>query len=247
MRWPASDRRVTKRLLIRRAGAYGIHMPSRWRRQTMCDHLNEYEACRMIQRAYRTRSMCNSVCPITLEELPLDRSKSFCFVTSDSRRVGYDAHALASYIDTSGDIRDPLTRECYSDNDLRRLERQTGRRLRVRPTELLIDVVIDPAEEIPSTTIYNASQQLIDDVRRIITMVGAGQMGADEFVRYLFIQFTPAVQIMNDLLRPAPQSQRDFLEALTQLVDSAETEHVSDDERWCLQTLGVVAQLVSQH
>ena len=61
-------------------------------------------------------------CPITLTKLSELSVPIFWYLTLSGKKVGYDAGALAAYLVSSGDFRDPTTREVYTDKHLAEMD-----------------------------------------------------------------------------------------------------------------------------
>jgi len=58
-------------------------------------------------------------CPITRE--PIRQNDVFTFTTSNGKEIHYSARAIVAYINHSGTLRDPITREPLNHHHLRRL------------------------------------------------------------------------------------------------------------------------------
>ena len=63
--------------------------------------------------------------PVSLERVRV----SFPVVRGDSKHV-YDANHLLDYIEKTGDLADPLTRQLFTSLDLTRLQRTTGKMMK---------------------------------------------------------------------------------------------------------------------
>ena len=73
----------------------------------------------MIQRAFRYYFYKNATDHITLEPIGFP---CFIYRTKSGKNYFYSYDSIIKYIMKTGDCRDPMTRETYSDNDLIRLD-----------------------------------------------------------------------------------------------------------------------------
>jgi hypothetical protein len=86
--------------------------------------INRNFAARTIQRQFRRYFYKNAVDHITLE--PVD-FPCFVYRTKSGRHYFYSHDSIIKYIMKSGNTRDPMTREQYSDEDLQRLDLEAKR------------------------------------------------------------------------------------------------------------------------
>lgn len=92
-------------------------------KQDLIDTVVKHYAILTIQRHVRKKLALNTVCPISLESLkyPFWIKKSI----TKTHKVGYIYYNLESFIDylvSSGDFRDPMSRELLSEKDISRLD-----------------------------------------------------------------------------------------------------------------------------
>jgi hypothetical protein len=96
-------------------------------------------------RRQRRRLPLNGTDPLTLEPLRLPGQDvaaiaATCVVVyppePGARGIGFQARTLADYIEATGDLVNPCTRTPFTDADLWRIERLTGRSLRTRRSDL---------------------------------------------------------------------------------------------------------------
>lgn len=80
------------------------------------------------QKKYRIlRKLCsNDQDPITMEELPKSGRGVFFTSGRDGKVYGFLPSALSNYIQTSGKLENPFTREPFSDSVIRRLDKTSG-------------------------------------------------------------------------------------------------------------------------
>jgi len=128
MYWEALDRRLTVRHLravAKRRGCTGFYDMCK---SKLCEFLRHHDAACLIQAAERRRRLIpqNTEDPITLADLASLSGPCFRYITATNHCIGYDAVALAQYVQQSGDFRDPVTRSPLSRDDLKRLRAQTG-------------------------------------------------------------------------------------------------------------------------
>ena len=81
--------------------------------------VNEYIAVKTIQKAYRSYFYKNAEDCITLEKVSYP---CFIYRTKFGKLYFYSYDSIIKYIMKTGDVRDPMTRTAYSDNDLLRLD-----------------------------------------------------------------------------------------------------------------------------
>lgn len=183
--WNQCDWRVPQ--LRRAARARKLVRYSRRRRQELQAMLRDHDAAVRIQRFMRRRgpAVSNTDCPITLERLPYsDVGRLFCFTTSNDIRIAYTPDALASYVASTGNRTDPVTRERYSDADLERLKAMVPK-LRAR-----IDRVLEPAR---------TSDLMTDTILRRMgeDLIHAASQEPEEFLAFLLLQWASAYTMVS--------------------------------------------------
>ena len=98
----------------------GIKNVSKLKKKELLDSYNTFLACKIIQRCFRNHFYKNAECSISLEPV---RYPCFIYRTkSSSHCFFYNYDSIIKYIMKTGDTRDPMTRNAYSDNDLNRLD-----------------------------------------------------------------------------------------------------------------------------
>ena len=99
----------------------GIKKYSRLKKQELFDMYNKFLAIISIQRTFRKYFYRESVDHITLEPVEFP---CFIYKTKSGKCYFYNYESIIKYIMKTGNTRDPMTREAYSDNDLKRLDSQ---------------------------------------------------------------------------------------------------------------------------
>ena len=91
------------------------------KKQELFDNYNKFLACKIIQKYYRRHFYKDSEDSISLEKV-----KYPCFVyrTKCGKHFFYSYDTIIRYIMKTGDTRDPMTRNQYTDEDLLRLDQQ---------------------------------------------------------------------------------------------------------------------------
>ena len=180
MYWESSDRRLTVRHLRTVAKRRGCTRLYTMRKSNLCDFLRSYDAARMIQAAERRRRLVpqNTDDPITLTKLTSLTGPCFRFITATNHCIGYDAVALAHYIQQSGDYRDPVTRESLSRDDLKRLRSQTEITIPPPPASPRVTT-----EEVEVSFVRLTIDCLFDDMHRVAAR------GESEFVEFLVLEW----------------------------------------------------------
>ena len=99
----------------------GIKKYSTLKKRELFDEYNKYLACLVIQKRYRLHFYKNAEDNILLEKVSYP-----CFVyrTKHGKFFFYKHDTIIKYIMKSGDTRDPMTRNQYSDEELSRLDHQ---------------------------------------------------------------------------------------------------------------------------
>lgn len=205
MYWLAEDRSLTCAVLKRAARRRGLAPKVRARRAELLAIIRAHDAARCIQRALRQALEARrEACPITLQPLPLGDAR-FTFRAPGGREVGYCAQALADYILSTGDTRDPVTRLPYTSEDIARLERATDLEIAGRepPAHRHSDdddedsafIVDDVGIE---TTVGTdvAAQMLVADLTRVFDQGTEAQRG-----EYLVLHFAPMLHMLADIAR----------------------------------------------
>jgi len=92
---------------------------SKFKKKELFEKFNEYLAVKLIQRCYRRHFYKNAVDHITLEPVTFP---CFIYRTKSKKCFFYSYDSIIKYIMKTGDCRDPMTRENYSDEELKRLD-----------------------------------------------------------------------------------------------------------------------------
>jgi hypothetical protein len=108
-------------LLKRLCKRVGIKKYSKLKKQELFWLYNRHLAIISIQRTFRTYFYRESVDHITLEPVQFP---CFIYKTKSGKCYFYNYESIIKYIMKTGNTRDPMTREAYSDNDLKRLDNQ---------------------------------------------------------------------------------------------------------------------------
>ena len=203
MYWLAEDRSLTRAVLKRAAHERGLNPKVRARRAELLAIVRAHDAARCIQRALRqVLAARREACPITLQPLPLGDAR-FTFRAPGGREVGYCAQALADYILSTGDTRDPVTRLPYSSDDIARLERATDLEIagHEAPTHSHSDddddaFIIDDVGIETTMGTDVAAQVLVADLTRVFDQGGDVQRG-----EYLVLHFAPMLHMLADIAR----------------------------------------------
>ena len=96
-----------------------IHPFSKLKKIELFNKINVYFATRIIQRVFRKHFYKNAVDHITLEHVEYP---CFIFCTKPGKHYFYEYDSIIKYIMKSGNVKDPMTRIEYSDDDLIRLD-----------------------------------------------------------------------------------------------------------------------------
>jgi hypothetical protein len=94
---------------------------SKLKKQELLDLYNKYLAVKKIQKAFRTYLYKDSIDAITLESVSFP---CFIYRTKSGKCHFYAYDSIIKYIMKTGVTKDPMTREEYSDNTLKRLDIQ---------------------------------------------------------------------------------------------------------------------------
>jgi hypothetical protein len=92
---------------------------SKLKKGELFETFNSILAVRIIQRCYRRHFYKNATDHITLESVSYP---CFIYRTKSKKLYFYEYESIIKYIMKTGDCRDPMTRENYSDDDLKRLD-----------------------------------------------------------------------------------------------------------------------------
>ena len=106
----------TLRLFCKHAN---IKKCSRVPKETLFENYNRFLACKVIQRCFRNHFYKNAEDSISLEPV---RYPCFVYRTKFGKCFFYSYDSIIKYIMKTGDTRDPMTRNVYSDEDLSRLD-----------------------------------------------------------------------------------------------------------------------------
>lgn len=206
-----------KARLCSAAAKRGVSHRKRATRAELVRLLRAHDAATRIQSAlrawYTSRHPCvNTEDPILLAPLDPDVSRRFVFRTTSGQRVAYNAQALAESVRQMGArFADPLTREAYSETDLRRLERQAGTEGLVaaatRDPDAEAEAEADGGPAPPAAEqVHETIVALLWDVVRIAEHANAHEnqlpqdTEAGSFAEYLIVQFTPVMNVLCDVL-----------------------------------------------
>jgi len=98
----------------RKAKKIGIKGYSKLRKNEIINTIISFYAVKVIQRRYRKCKSLNTLCPISLEAISYP-----CWSKKTKKgRMYYNLEPLANFLITSGDFRDPNTRESYTDKEI---------------------------------------------------------------------------------------------------------------------------------
>jgi len=92
---------------------------SKLKKKELFDQFNRILAVKIIQRHFRTHFYKNATDHITLEPISFP---CFIYKTKSGKHYFYNHDSIIKYIMKTGNTKDPMTREEYSDNDLIRLD-----------------------------------------------------------------------------------------------------------------------------
>ncbi len=191
MLWPESDRKLTCAVLRAAAARRNIPLPSRVKRSDLLTTLRQHDSARRIQRVYRKiPHACNSECPITLEPLP-PAGRRFMYMSPSGRPVAYSATALAEYISTSGDTRDPVTRQPYTDEEIAQIAHKAGLETISIPEPLTSD-----SEDELGEGMEEAAHALGNDLRAVFAQEDEGRRS-----EYMVLHFAPMLHMLAEMSR----------------------------------------------
>ena len=108
-----------KNLLKQLCKNAGLKKFSLLKKQELFERYNEYLASKIIQRNFRKYFYREATDHITLEPVGFP---CFIYRTKSGKCYFYNHSSIIKYIMKTGNTRDPMTREQYSDNDLKRLD-----------------------------------------------------------------------------------------------------------------------------
>lgn len=115
-----TDFKITPTPLLKKlCKIYGIKKISRLKKDELTRLINKHLAAKVIQRHFRNHFYKNATDHITLESTGFP-----CFVyrTKSGKHYFYSYDSIIKYIMKTGNTRDPMTREEYSDQVLSRLD-----------------------------------------------------------------------------------------------------------------------------
>ena len=92
---------------------------SKLKKRELFDNFNKLLAVKVIQRCFRNYFYKNATDHISLEPI---NYPCFIYRTKSGKHYFYSYESIIKYIMKTGDCRDPMTRENYSDDDLMRLD-----------------------------------------------------------------------------------------------------------------------------
>ena len=198
VRWDIAHASIRREKLLCAARKRAVRRFSKLRKKDLAMVLRRFDAARHIQRRLRCRrdTLLNTDCPILLEPLP---EHFFTYNTADGHRIGYSPQALADYLGTTSSREDPVTRELYSDEDIRRLEAQVGRpvyRGGGAPRE---------RAQWDHEHILGAASGVLDDLASIVVeWADAGTIspmyGHRTLTEFTILSFAPAMNVLSELL-----------------------------------------------
>jgi len=92
---------------------------SKLKKIQLFEEYSKYLACKLIQKKYREHFYRNTTDCITLEPV---HYPCFIYRSKFGKHFCYNYESIIKYIMKTGDTRDPMTRENYTDDDLARLD-----------------------------------------------------------------------------------------------------------------------------
>ena len=92
---------------------------SKLKKKELFDTFNKFLAVKVIQKCFRNHFYKNATDHISLEPISYP---CFIYRTKSGKHYFYSYESIIKYIMKTGDCRDPMTRENYSDDDLIRLD-----------------------------------------------------------------------------------------------------------------------------
>jgi hypothetical protein len=120
----SDSKNMETNLLKRLCRNSGIKNYSRLKKAELLASINKNLAAKTIQRCFRRYFYKTAIDHITLE--PVD-FPCFVYRTKSGRHYFYSHDSIIKYIMKTGNTRDPMTREQYSDEDLQRLDLEAKR------------------------------------------------------------------------------------------------------------------------
>ena len=193
---------------LRKASAWRhIRRTSRMRKAELIKVIIRTDAARTLQRGFRRRGprVCNSTDPITMGPVG-DVGRCFCYTTNNGERIAYSPEPLANYILATGNGIDPMTREAYSNEDLRRLQNQAPA---VRRDIAARAFAPAPPAESDEVDIHLDGEavldQVVQDLLRGIDDVRGDAIPIDEFMFFVYIAWVPSYfTVLNLATEEAP-------------------------------------------
>lgn len=108
-------RNIEKRNIVAKQSVY-----NRKTKKGLIDNIVNTKSCIIIQRRFRNYISKNSECPICLDKV----SNPHCYTrTKIGHFLYYDLECFTNYLITSGDYRDPITKQEITDEDILKLEK----------------------------------------------------------------------------------------------------------------------------
>ena len=185
-------------------------VPGRLRKSALVEALLTHSAARTLQRAFRSSGPvpCNDTDPITMQVIwrrPRDAAWLFRFTTASGQVFVYTPAVLAAYFVSSGDTRDPMSRQSLTLADVDRLAAQ--QRAPARADELrrcaLPQRGAEPEPGAEATPVTVLLDDLVHVVSLNTTQSGeiAQEAGAQAAIDYIFMSFGPCMDVAIQLLR----------------------------------------------
>jgi hypothetical protein len=120
-----TDFKITPTPLLKKlCKIYGIKKISRLKKDELTVLVNKHLAAKVIQRHFRNHFYKNATDHITLEPTCFP---CFIYRTKSGKNYFYSHDSIIKYIMKTGNTRDPMTREEYSDQVLSRLDTEAKR------------------------------------------------------------------------------------------------------------------------
>lgn len=97
----------------------GIKGYSKLKKNEIIDNIVKLYAVKIIQKRYIKYKALNTLCPISLEPV----RHPYWYKRTQKGRIYYNLEPLANFLVSSGDFRDPNTRESYSDKEIESIDK----------------------------------------------------------------------------------------------------------------------------
>ena len=117
-----------------------------------------------LEKAKIRSAVSNDKCPISQENLS-DCKKIFVFETASHIRYGYDLEAIRKYLITSKRPVDPLSREFYTIDDLKRIDRDYDSKVGVSVLQVISSeraIGLDQLDEIFERIYINTEEKMME-------------------------------------------------------------------------------------